>query len=179
MKTLRNFFSKKLFGKLSVAVLAILLALGVTAGSLAYMFVNTNTVTNQFVPGEVSCYVAEDLTQSGSNTVKDNIQIQNTGNVLAKIRVKVVVNWVDADGNICGAEHPSFTLPAPATGWTKSGDYYVYSSDVAPAEYTTELFATPITMQTASDGCKLQIEIIASAIQAEGGAGWGVTPSGN
>ena len=180
MRKIRSFLSKKLFGKLSVAALAILLALGITAGSIAYMFTNTDRVTNQFIPGKVTCYVDE----SFDGNTKSAVRIQNTGNVSAKIRVKVVVNWVDADGNICGYAHPDTPLPALGQGWSKSGDYYYYSEAVEPSAYTGNLFAEAIPMSTYThddeqNGCHLQIEIIASAIQAEGGADWGATPSGN
>ena len=47
---------------------------------------------------------------------------------------------------------------------------YYYSNEVSPGGYTAPLFGGAVTLDSAGDGCVLQMEIIADAIQAAGGA---------
>ena len=178
-----SLLAKKYFnGKLSIiAVLLILLAVFTVSGTLAYLIVTTDSVTNTFVPGSVTCAVEETF----DGTTKSDVKVKNTGNVDAYIRAAVVVNWVDADGNVCAQAHTAPTISYNDTDWTKGADgYWYYKEAVAPGALTNNLINTA-TSTAQADGCKLQIEIIASAIQAEGtgatGAAdaWGKVPAGN
>ena len=173
--------------KLPLSVIALLLIFTLlVGGTVAFLATRTENVENTFVPGEVKCEVLENATASS----KSDVKIKNTGNVQAYLRAAVVVNWVKADGSsICGAGHAPIALPGLGTDWSQGTDgFYYYMKPVAPGESTaTALFSDPITLTTDSnDGCKLQVEIVASAIQAEGtGAtsamnAWSQTPgSGN
>ena len=174
---------RKLKLSLPVLILIIVLTLSVST-TVAFLIASTTPIENSFTPGKVTSAVQETF----DGTIKSDVKIQNTGNVPAYIRAAVVVNWVNKDGNVCAGTHEAFTLPALGEKWIQGDDgYYYYSDPVEPNATTGNLFASEITMSTAADGCRLQIEIIGSAIQSEGtGAAnaqeaWGKTPaaSGN
>ncbi len=181
---LKEIVNRKLFSsRLSVLALLILLGVFSISGTLAYLVVSSSQVTNTFVPGVVTCQVEE----SFDETTKSDVAIRNTGNVDAYIRAAVVVNWIDAQNNICAATHAAPSIGYNTTDWTQGSDgFWYYTDPVAPNELTANLINTA-TSAAQADGCRLQIEIIASAIQAEGtgasGAAdaWGIDPtaSGN
>lgn len=156
---------KSTFGakRLVLVVAAVLiLAVGVTA-TLAYLADKTDPVTNTFTPSSVTCYVNETFDGSAKSTVS----ISNTGDVSAYIRVAVVANWVK-DGNIVA---PASVAITSANGWFKAGDYYYYPAVVAAGSATGDLYSGSITAGTAPiDGAKLKVDILAEAIQSEGGA---------
>ena len=112
---------------------------------------------------------------------KTDVQIKNTGNTDAYIRVAVVVNWKTSSGNIW-AKAPEagtdYTLVL-GTGWKRGNDGYYYYSLSVPAtddqqtgidERVIGSFLTIRKLKdgpTGSDGarCELSVEILASAIQ--------------
>ena len=170
--------------KLPLSVVAVILIFTLlVGGTVAFLATRTDQVENTFVPATVTSEVTENTTPNS----KDNIQIKNTGDIKAYVRAYVIFNWLKEDGSVCGGSHSDFALPALGQGWTQavSGIYY-YADPVAPGASTPALFNGEIALTEASDGCKLQVEIVASAIQAEGtGAtnamdAWSQTPgSGN
>lgn len=162
--------------KKPVALVALLVLLCCTvAGTLAYLVTSTDPVTNTFTPAYVSTEVNEDF----DGITKSNVTIKNTGDIDAYIRVAVVVNWADKDGNVYGGAVPTdkgdkkdydLTLKAN-NGWIKGADgYYYYIHPVAPKESTTAIFEdiTQLTDDPA-EGYGLQITILADGIQSEPG----------
>ena len=140
-------------------LLALALILVCTVGgTVAYLVTHTDPVVNTFTPGEVSCQVEEKFE---GNNVKTEAVIKNTGNVPAYIRVAVVANTIDAQGNITGmASLPQVDWLNEAN-WTKSGDFYYYKGVVQPGDVTANLLTV--------DGIDLtgiQVTILASAIQS-------------
>ena len=141
------------------ALLALVLILVCTVGgTVAYLVAHTDPVKNTFTPGNVTCDVVEEF--NTEKTAKTSVKVQNTGNVPAYIRVAVVANTIDKQGNITGMT----TLPdnrLNETYWTKSGDFYYYKGVVQPGDVTANLLT--------SDGIDLtgiQVTILASAIQS-------------
>lgn len=157
---------------LPVCLLALALAaVGITA---AFMF-REAAVKNRFQPAEVSCTVHEKLDggefTGGMHTghQKHGIKIENTGNVDAYLRVRLVSYWVDADGNPVGL--PSV---APALvlrdGWFLGSDgAYYFREAVAPGELTGILCA-PIDLETSvdADGNTVYqaLDVLGEAVQA-------------
>lgn len=139
-------------------LLALALILVATiGGTVAFLTTHTGQVKNTFTPGEVSCEVKETV-QGG---VKSSVKVQNTGNTDAYIRVAVVANTVDGDGNVTGMA----TLPdgwLNTENWQEVGGYYYYKGTVAPEGLTAELLT--------GGGIDLkpdkQVTILASAIQS-------------
>lgn len=161
----------------------LLVATMVVGGTLAYLFTNTEPVENIFTPSYVSCSVREEF----NGTTKSNVNVTNTGDIDAYIRVKLVTYRVNNKGYHIGgtAEIPPFT---PGTGWVKNGNYYYYTKPVAPDEQPETSLISSITLTgsyTDADGGKQVIEVMAEAIQANGVAddgtkavvkAWGVDP---
>lgn len=153
-------------------VLVILLVLCGTV--FAYMLRQTEPLSNQFTPANVSCEVVERF----DGTQKTSIQVRNTGNIDAYIRVRLVSYWVDSGGNI--APKPSVMPEISITDeWIKgSNDTYYYKTPVSPDTNTGELLAANITLAT-EDGYNQVIEVFAEAIQSKPSnavtGSWGVT----
>lgn len=102
----------------------------------AYMVHKSQTVSNVFIPGRVTC----DIHETFENNVKKSITVQNTGNVDAYIRVRLVFYWQDSKGNIVARD-----MPVPDVTYNKawirkvSDDnevYYYYPKPISPGGST-------------------------------------------
>lgn len=170
--------SRKSLVVIAALALVFVAAIGTT---IAYLSTGTGEVTNTFIPGRVSCKVNE----SFNGSTKSNVKIENTGNTDAYIRAAIVVNWVDASGNVYGqapgANDYSLSL---GSGWTQSGGYYYWTSPVAPGAETGVLIssAAPVA-DAAPDGYTLQVTVLASAVQSNPTSAvqdaWGFVPGSN
>ena len=139
---------------------------GVVGGTVAYLVADTDPLTNNFDLAEVSCSVEEKFDKQE----KKNVKIQNTGDIPAYIRAKVVVTWKDEDGNVYGKAPTSedYTIQYNGEVWQQVGDYWYYNTPVKPKELTPVLInsCSPIADQT-PEGYNLSVEILAEAIQSE------------
>lgn len=184
--------SKKRLTILLVSLLSVVaISVGVT---LAYVLTRTDEVENEFKPSKVACAVVENgappvtgaVTETGDT--KDKVQIKNTGDTDAYIRVAVVATWKNADGTVW-AQAPvagtDYTAWTPGTGWVLGADgYYYYTNSVAPNALTGILINQIVPLKAAPEaGYRLSIEIVASAIQAKPSDvvkdQWGVTVDAN
>jgi len=163
---------KKKSGKKLVVLLASLaLALGVSVGgTIAFLTTNTDPVQNTFQPTEVTCEVKETF----EDNVKSNVTIQNTSDIDAYIRAEIIVNWVDASGNIFGepVDAADYELVLKSgTKWIEGKDgYYYHTSKVSPEAHTDILIERCVMKATATkpaDNAQLSVTILSSAIQAE------------
>ena len=130
----------------------------------AYMYRQSITVENTFVPAQVSCDVEEEF--DGSE--KSSVTVKNTGNIDAYIRVRMVSYWVDGNNNIV-AESSVMPQVEIADGWiADTANYtYYYTQPVTPGALTPELLKSGTTISlTTKDGYKQVVEIFAEAIQA-------------
>ena len=160
-----------------ITVLAVSLVLFGTV--LAYMFRQTEYLDNEFTPANVSCSVVEEF----DGVQKASIRVQNTGNIDAYLRVRLVSYWVDADGNIVAkpSELPEIT---PASGWIKgANNTYYYRTPVAPSNLSETLLSAPIILEKDENGYLQVVEVFAEAIQSKPlGAvtdSWGVNIDSN
>lgn len=161
--------------------------LAATAGvTLAFMFKKAES-TNTFVPAQVSCVVHEKMDGqevTGNTAVgkeKSEIRVENTGNIKAFIRVKLVSYYVDENGSIIGtsSNYPDITTK---NDWiAKENHTYYYSNPVDPSG-KTKLLCDPVTLEkTQIDGKTVYqvLEVFAEAIQAEPTSAvegaWGIT----
>ena len=188
---------KKYINRKSILITSVALLLLVAVGTtLAYVFTKTEPVENKFNPSKVSCAVVENgnLSENTANVVqtgnnKTNVQIKNTGDTDAYIRVAVVINWMSEDGTKVWATKPvegtdySITY-ATGTGWVKGSDgYWYYTRSVPPTDgsnLTGILISDAKVLKDApQEGYYLSIEIVASALQAKPASvvtsQWGVT----
>lgn len=175
---------KRLFQKMNkkaVVLVALCICLTLcTVGSVwAYLVTKTDTISNRFVPAHISCRVVETF-QGG---VKSDVMIQNTGNADAYIRAVVVATFVDADGKVLAIspeEGVDYTVEWATNGWTLGSDgFWYYADPVKPNAFTTHLVETAVQI-TAPEHYTLNLQIVASAIQADPPAAvqsaWGITP---
>ena len=146
---------------------------------MAYLTTNTAPVVNTFEPSHVTC----EVTESFDGKTKRNVNVKNTSDIDAYIRVKLVTYRVNDAGQHIGgvAEIPNFTL---GDGWVKHGEYYYYTSPVAKNAKPAKDLIDSIELTAGyddADGGKQVIEVMAEAIQSEPaeavGEAWGVTIS--
>ena len=168
--------------KTGMLFLSLLLVIGmVVGGTVAWLSTKSAPITNTFLPSHVSCSVTEEF----NGTTKSNVNVINTGDIDAYIRVKLVTYRVnDKEQHIGGtAEIPDFK---PGAGWVKNGDYYYYTKPVAPDEQPETSLIDSITLTDSyddaddADGGKQVIEVMAEAIQSTPAKAvteaWGVDP---
>ena len=178
--------SKVRMNRATVLLMAILMLIGVVAGStVAYLITKTDGVANTFEYGKVSCDVGETF----DGKTKKDVYVTNTGNVNAYIRATYVVNWVDSAGNIV-ASNPdgySYTITENPEGkWIRNATdgYFYYPTPVAPGK-STDPSLLECTVKYPPDlttpEYTLSVEILATAVQSEPAnaiyEAWGVTPS--
>lgn len=176
----KNLTKKRLTILLVSLSLILVVGVGVT---LAYVFASTGDVVNTFTPSKVACAVIEndDSTPHYSDTVnvssKSNVQIKNTGDTDAYIRVAVIVNWKSADGSKVWAVAPKtgeYTIVYNTNSkWDQSlaDGYWYHTAEVTPTNKTDILITSAtqnVTGPVGTDGTQyyLSIEIVASAIQS-------------
>ena len=160
---------------LLIVALALILTVAV-GGTVAYLTTKTDSKINTFTPSQVSCEVKENF----DGEKKTNVNVTNTGDIDAYLRVKLVTYRVNDDGQHIGgtAAIPAFT---PGDGWVKYGDYYYYTYPVAPGQQPETPLIDSLTLTGSyndADGGKQALEIMAEAIQSApeeaAGQAWGV-----
>lgn len=151
--------------KTGMLFLSLLLVIGmVVGGTVAWLSTKSASITNTFLLSHVSCSVTEEF----NGTTKSNVNVINTGDVDAFIRVKLVTYRVnDEEQHIGGIAkiHP-FT---PGAGWVENGDYYYYTKPVAPDKQPVDALISSIDLigsYTDADGGKQAIDVMAEAIQS-------------
>lgn len=167
--------------KTGMLFLSLLLVIGmVVGGTVAWLSTKSAPITNTFLPSKVACEVTESF--NGRTGVKSNVNVKNTGDIDAYIRVKLVTYRVNDEGDHIGgiAKIPDFT---PGAGWVENGDYYYYTQPVAPGEQPEISLIDRITLTDSyddADGGKQVIEVMAEAIQSTPAKAvteaWGVDP---
>ena len=100
---------------------------------------------------------------------KKSIVVQNTGTAVSYVRVKLVMNWVDENGNV-SATPVNITVDYDNTKWFEQDGIYYYKMPVAAngGETTNLLKAdSPITEPADKPaGCHLEVTVLAESIQA-------------
>lgn len=167
-------------GRLTAMVIAtaLLLALAIS-GTVAWLTTKDAPITNTFNPSKVAC----EVTESFNGTVKSSVNVKNTGDIDAYIRVKLVTYRTNKQGQHIGgtATLPNFTLGA---NWVKFGDYYYYTLPVEAGKTPATNLTDSMTLTaeyTDVDGGRQAIDVMAEAIQSVPakavGEAWGVTIS--
>lgn len=160
-----------------ILALALIAAMAI-GGTIAYLTTKTDGVVNTFTPSKVSCTVEEDF----NGTTKEKVNVRNTGDTTAYIRVKLVTYRTNDAGQHIGgtASTPNFS---PGADWVLYDGYYYYTKPVAPEEKPEADLISSITLEsyTDVDGGHQAIDVMAEAIQSEParavGQAWGVSIS--
>ena len=143
---------------LLLASLVLLLALAV-GGTVAWLNSSSGPVTNTMTPGQVPITITETF----ENGFKSEVSVTNTGNIDAYIRVAIVANAVDKDGNIIAGTAPDYVSLVNTDYWKLLDGYYYYKGAVAPKDKTEELFTGPVDVRGG------ELNILAESIQVLGG----------
>ena len=171
-------------GRMTAMALAtvLLLALAI-GGTVAWLTAGDTPITNTFNPSKVTCRVDESFNETTG--VKTNVNVTNTGDIPAYIRVKLVTYRTNAQGHHIGgtAALPQFTL---GEGWVEYNGYYYYTKPVEPNGKPANNLTDSMTLTGSyndADGGMQAIDVMADAIQsvpAEAvGQVWGVRISPN
>lgn len=176
--TNKSGFRWKRSGILLAAVIVLLA--GAVGGTWAFLVAQSEPVQNNFTYAHVSCRIDEKF----ENGVKSDVKIQNTGDIPAYIRARIVVTWKDASGNVSAAvpvKDTDYTITFNGEKWTLQGDYWYCKTAVNPNGFTPELITECKKTGAAPDGYNLSVEILADAIQSEPASAvteaWGYTPT--
>ena len=138
---------------------ALVLLVGTVGATIAWLTATTNPITNTFDPSHVSCEVEE---QFNENTgLKEHVQIKNTSDIPAYIRVRLVSYNKDGDIIVGGAGKLPSDDALNLDDWVQIGSYYYCKTPIDAGQPTLEL----ITSYQLEDGQVL--EILAEAIQSE------------
>lgn len=177
--TNKSGFRWKRSGILLAAVIVLLA--GAVGGTWAFLVAQSEPVQNNFTYAHVRCTIDEKF----ENGVKSDVQIQNTGDIPAYIRARIVVTWKDANGNVSAVpvKNTDYTIAFNETDWTQQGDYWYCKTAVNPNGFTPELITECKKTDNANvpDDYDLSVEILADAIQSEPAnavkEAWGYTPT--
>lgn len=153
-------------GRKTALILSLCLIFALAVGTtFALLKADTDPVTNTFTAAKSDIKIDEDVTGGQ----KKSIIVQNTGTAVSYVRVKLVMNWVDGDGNV--SAEPVNITPSITDNWfLKDGIYYykmpVAAVDAKPDNVTTNLLKTPIEQSNAPEGYHLEVTVLAESIQA-------------
>lgn len=149
-------------GRKAALILSLCLIFALAVGTtVALLVAHTNAVTNTFTAAK-SKITIEEKTDNG---IKSEIYVKNEGTATSYVRVKLVCNWVDKDGNVSATPVPAPTI-TNSDWFVKDGIYY-YKMPVALNGETSNLLQDhPITQGEAPDGYHLEVTVLAESIQA-------------
>lgn len=176
--TNKSGFRWKRSGILLAAVIVLLA--GAVGGTWAFLVAQSEPVQNNFTYAHVSCTIKEKF----DGTTKSDVQIQNTGDIPAYIRARIVVTWKDVNGNVSSTvpvKDSDYTITFNETDWKQEGDYWYCKTAVDAKDFTPVLITKCEKTGDAPDGYDLSVEILADAIQSEPAnavkEAWGYTPT--
>lgn len=133
-------------------------------GTIAWLTDKDRPLVNTFDPSKVTCEVQEKF----DGKVKSDVNVKNTGDIDAFIRVKLVTYRTNDAGQHIGgtAALPQFTLGA---NWVEYNGYYYYTLPVAPGDKPATKLTDSMTLTESyddADGGHQSIDVMAEAIQS-------------
>lgn len=176
--TNKSGFRWKRSGILLAAVIVLLA--GAVGGTWAFLVAQSEPVQNNFTYAHVRCTIDEKF----ENGVKSDVKIQNTGDIPAYIRARIVVTWKDANGNVSSTvpvKNTDYTIAFNEKDWTQQGGYWYCNTAVDVGGETPVLITKCEKKGNAPKDYDLSVEILADAIQSEPASAvteaWGYTPT--
>ena len=165
-------------GRKTALILSLCLIFALAVGTtFALLKASTAPVENTFTAAKSDIKIDEDVTGGQ----KKSIIVKNTGTAVSYVRVKLVMNWVDENGNV--SAEPVNIMPSIMDNWFLKDGIYYYKMPVAAKDFTTNLLKTPITQDAAPEGYHLEVTVLAESIQAAPSAAvqqsWGVGVDSN
>lgn len=148
-------------GRKAALILSLCLIFALAVGTtFALLKASTAPVENTFTAAKSDIKIDEDVTGGQ----KKSIIVKNTGTAVSYVRVKLVMNWVDDNGNV--SAEPVNITPSITADWFEQDGIYYYKMPVAAKDFTTNLLKTPITQDAAPEGYHLEVTVLAESIQA-------------
>ena len=156
--------NRRLLKLLSVAAVLLLLA-GVlaTTGVFASLFDTTSVVENKFEAADVSAR----LNGGQRSSAGSEYTVSNDGNLPVFVRVKILANWVDENGNPMMYPPEGAYQISIGSGWTRTVSasdptegYWYYDGLLEPGA-TTEPLITGVSV----DGGEVELVLLSETIQ--------------
>lgn len=170
-------------GRKTALILSLCLIFALAVGTtFALLKASTAPVENTFTAAKSGTDIVEEL----DGNQKKSIVVKNTGTAVSYVRVKLVMNWVDDNGNVSAT--PVDITPSITADWFEQGGIYYYKMPVAANDGVTSNLLkenSPITEPTEGKpaGCHLEVTVLAESIQAAPSTAvtesWGVGVDGN
>lgn len=174
----RNYFIKKngftAVCFLLLGCLVTMLAVGGVNLTLGY-FIKTDVKENTFEVGNVNTVIRETFTPA--EKIKENVYIENAGNVPVFVRAAILVYWKDREGKIMldkPVKGTDYTVSGPGGNWLGNGDaadplwYYTIALQTSGEKAkTTALITKCEDISSYTDGRVLVADIVTQAVQAE------------
>lgn len=152
-------------GRKTALILSLCLIFALAVGTtFALLKASTAPVENTFTAAKSDIKIDEDVTGGQ----KKSIIVQNTGTAVSYVRVKLVMNWVDDNGNV-SATPVNITVDYDNTNWFEQDGIYYYKMPVAPDGKTENLLQADSPITEPADkpaGCHLEVTVLAESIQA-------------
>lgn len=168
-------------GRKTALILSLCLIFALAVGTtFALLKASTAPVENTFTAAKSGTDIVEEL----DGNQKKSIVVKNTGTAVSYVRVKLVMNWVDDNGNV--SAEPVNITPSITDDWFEQGGIYYYKMPVAPDGKTENLLKADSPITEPADkpaGCHLEVTVLAESIQAAPSKAvtdsWGVGVDGN
>ena len=152
-------------GRKTALILSLCLIFALAVGTtFALLKASTAPVENTFTAAKSDIKIDEDVTGGQ----KKSIVVKNTGTAVSYVRVKLVMNWVDENGNV-SATPVNITVDYDNTNWFEQDGIYYYKMPVAPDGKTENLLKADSPITEPADkpaGCHLEVTVLAESIQA-------------
>ena len=151
-------------GRKTALILSLCLIFALAVGTtFALLKASTAPVENTFTAAKSGTDIVEEL----DGSLKKSIIVKNTGTAVSYVRVKLVMNWVDENGNV--SAEPVNITPSITDNWFEQGGIYYYKMPVAPDGKTENLLKADSPITEPADkpaGCHLEVTVLAESIQA-------------
>ena len=151
-------------GRKTALILSLCLIFALAVGTtFALLKASTAPVENTFTAAKSDIKIDEDVTGGQ----KKSIVVKNTGTAVSYVRVKLVMNWVDDNGNV--SAEPVNITPSITDNWFLKDGIYYYKMPVAPDGKTENLLQADSPITEPADkpaGCHLEVTVLAESIQA-------------
>ena len=176
------------------ALMCLCLAL-LTAGSSAY-FTSVGTARNTVTAGNIRIELVETaIPPTGGapvpftdpvgvmpgTSVSKRVQVKNTGDQSAYIRVGYTLSALSSSGAVLELEPAMVSVDENTSAWTRQGAYCYYNSPLAPGETTQPVFTSVSfspDMGNAYQDMKLVVTVNAAATQTANNGASALTAAG-
>lgn len=151
-------------GRKTALILSLCLIFALAVGTtFALLKASTAPVENTFTAAKSGTDIVEEL----DGNQKKSIVVKSTGTAVSYVRVKLVMNWVDENGNV--SAEPVNITPSITDNWFLKDGIYYYKMPVAPDGKTENLLKADSPITEPADkpaGCHLEVTVLAESIQA-------------